>query len=49
MTSIFYRIVELIGWVVLGFSLLLLFVAHHIDNYQAPEPTATATVAMQQK
>jgi len=44
MTSVLTRIVELIGWVVLGFSVLLLFVAHHIDNYQSPEPTATASL-----
>ncbi|VDZ83382.1 Beta-lactam resistance protein [Kluyvera intermedia] len=44
MTSVLTRIVELIGWVVLGFSVLLLFIAHHIDNYQSPEPTATASL-----
>ena len=40
MTLIFNRIVELIGWVVLGVSLMLLVVAHHIDDYQTPEPDA---------
>ena len=40
MTLVFNRIVELIGWVVLGISLMLLVVAHHIDNYQPPEPDA---------
>ena len=43
MTSVMTRIVELIGWIILVFSVLLLFVAHHIDNYQPPEP-ATATL-----
>lgn len=40
MSLVFTRIVELIGWVVLGVSVLLLVIAHHIDNYQSPEPTA---------
>ncbi|MBV8041580.1 division septum protein Blr [Pluralibacter sp.] len=40
MALVLTRIVELVGWVVLGVSLLLLIVAHHIDNYQPPEPTA---------
>lgn len=40
MSSAFNRLVELIGWVVLGLSVCLLIIAHHIDNYQAPEPTA---------
>ncbi|EPK7361188.1 division septum protein Blr [Kluyvera intermedia] len=44
MTYALNRIVELIGWVILGFSVLLLFVAHHIDNYQSPEPTTTASL-----
>lgn len=43
MNSVLTRIVELIGWIILGFSVLLLTVAHHIDNYQPPEP-ATATL-----
>ncbi|HAT1570698.1 TPA: division septum protein Blr [Kluyvera cryocrescens] len=47
MTSVMNRIVELFGWVILGFSVLLLVVAHHIDNYQSPEPAATA--ALQKK
>jgi hypothetical protein len=34
----FYRIVELIGWIVFGISALLLVIAHHIDNYQSPPP-----------
>lgn len=40
MTMVFNRIVELVGWIVLGVSVLLLVIAHHIDNYQAPEPIA---------
>ena len=36
MTTVFTRIVELIGWIVLGVSALLLVIAHHIDNYQSP-------------
>jgi hypothetical protein len=40
MSIVFTRIVELFGWTVLGFSVLLLFIAHHIDNYQPPEPVA---------
>jgi len=40
MSSVFNRLVELAGWVVLGLSVCLLIIAHHIDNYQAPEPTA---------
>ncbi|MFP1259877.1 division septum protein Blr [Klebsiella michiganensis] len=36
MENIFNRIVELIGWIVLGVSALLLVIAHHIDNYQSP-------------
>lgn len=43
MTMVFNRIVELVGWIVLGVCVLLLIAAHHIDNYQAPEPPATAT------
>ncbi len=31
MTTVFTRIVELIGWVVFGISALLLVIAHHID------------------
>jgi divisome-associated membrane protein len=38
MADVFSRIVELIGWVVLGVSALLLVIAHHIDNYQSPPP-----------
>ncbi|HCB1499209.1 division septum protein Blr [Klebsiella oxytoca] len=38
MENVFNRIVELIGWVVLGVSALLLVIAHHIDNYQSPPP-----------
>ncbi|HAT3918363.1 MULTISPECIES: division septum protein Blr [Enterobacteriaceae] len=49
MNSVLSRIVELIGWVVLGFSVLLLFIAHHIDDYKSPEPAATATVSLQKK
>ncbi|HED1419762.1 TPA: division septum protein Blr [Kluyvera georgiana] len=44
MNSVLSRIVELIGWVILGFSVLLLFVAHHIDDYKSPEPTTTASL-----
>ncbi|EOF4703677.1 division septum protein Blr [Klebsiella sp. RHBSTW-00484] len=36
MENVFNRIVELIGWIVLGVSALLLVIAHHIDNYQSP-------------
>ncbi|MCS5948476.1 division septum protein Blr [Klebsiella pneumoniae subsp. pneumoniae] len=36
MTTVFTRIVELIGWIVFGISALLLVIAHHIDNYQSP-------------
>ncbi|MEN0614572.1 division septum protein Blr [Klebsiella indica] len=36
MENVFNRIVELIGWIVLGVSSLLLVIAHHIDNYQSP-------------
>ncbi|WP_193133625.1 division septum protein Blr [Klebsiella grimontii] len=35
MENVFNRIVELIGWIVLGVSALLLVIAHHIDNYQS--------------
>jgi hypothetical protein len=38
MENVFNRIVELIGWIVLGVSALLLVIAHHIDNYQSPPP-----------
>ncbi|HBV7208433.1 TPA: division septum protein Blr [Klebsiella pneumoniae] len=34
MTTVFTRIVELIGWIVFG----ILVIAHHIDNYQSPPP-----------
>jgi hypothetical protein len=37
MTAIFNRIVELMGWIVLGVSTILLVFASHIDNYQPPE------------
>ena len=40
MSSVFNRLVELAGWVVVGLSVCLLMIAHHIDNYQSPEPTA---------
>ncbi|AGB78038.1 MULTISPECIES: division septum protein Blr [Pseudocitrobacter] len=40
MSIVFTRIVELIGWGVLSVSVLLLVIAHHIDNYQPPEPIA---------
>ncbi|MEO3988575.1 division septum protein Blr [Pseudocitrobacter cyperus] len=40
MSIVFTRIVELIGWAVLSVSVLLLVIAHHIDNYQPPEPIA---------
>lgn len=43
MTMVFNRIVELVGWIVLGVCVLLLIAAHHIDNYQTPEAPATAT------
>ncbi|HBQ7915729.1 TPA: division septum protein Blr, partial [Klebsiella aerogenes] len=33
MTTVFTRIVELIGWVVFGVSAVLLVVAHQIDDY----------------
>jgi len=36
MENVFNRIVELIGWIVLGVSALLLVIAHHIHNYQSP-------------
>ena len=36
MTTVFTRIVELIGWIVLGVSAMLLVITHHIDNYQSP-------------
>ncbi|WP_330982584.1 MULTISPECIES: division septum protein Blr [Enterobacterales] len=42
MTMVFNRIVELVGWIVLGVCVLLLVAAHHIDNYKAPEPPAVA-------
>lgn len=42
MTMVFNRIVELVGWIVLGICVLLLIAAHHIDRYQPPEPVATA-------
>ncbi|EMH4160944.1 division septum protein Blr [Pluralibacter gergoviae] len=42
MTLVFNRIIELIGWVVLGVSLMLLVVAHHIDDYQTPAADAKA-------
>ena len=38
MTTVFTRIVELIGWIVFGISALLLVIAHQIHNYQAPPP-----------
>ena len=38
MTTVFTRIVELIGWGVFGIFALLLGIAHHIDNYQSPPP-----------
>ncbi|EPL8005919.1 division septum protein Blr [Klebsiella aerogenes] len=41
MTTVFTRIVELIGWVVFGVSAVLLVVAHQIDDYQSPPPTST--------
>ncbi len=40
MSSVINRIIELTGWVVLAFSVVLLGVANHIDNYQPPEQTA---------
>ncbi|MGY6029747.1 division septum protein Blr [Phytobacter sp. AG2a] len=42
MASIFNRIIELMGWMVLGVSTLLLVVASHIDNYQPPEQSNIA-------
>ncbi|HDR2162009.1 TPA: division septum protein Blr [Enterobacter cancerogenus] len=42
MISIFNRIIELAGWIVLGVSVILLGVASHIDNYQPPEPVVVA-------
>ncbi|MGK9171869.1 division septum protein Blr [Yokenella regensburgei] len=42
MFSMFNRIIELMGWVVLGVSTILLVFASHIDNYQPPEPSAVA-------
>ncbi|EIV2084082.1 MULTISPECIES: division septum protein Blr [Klebsiella] len=41
MTTVFTRIVELIGWVVFGVSAVLLVVAHQIDDYQSPPPANT--------
>lgn len=45
MTSVINRLIELTGWVVLAFSVVLLGVASHIDNYQPPEQS----VAVQKK
>ncbi|MGY5957268.1 Division septum protein Blr [Kosakonia sp. BK9b] len=42
MAAIVNRIIELMGWVVLGVSTILLVFASHIDNYQPPEQTAIA-------
>ncbi|WP_342320825.1 division septum protein Blr [Kosakonia sp. BYX6] len=42
MTAIFNRIIELMGWVVLGVSTILLVFASHIDNYQPPEQSVVA-------
>ncbi|MCS2159193.1 division septum protein Blr [Scandinavium sp. H11S7] len=42
MTMVFNRIVELVGWIVLGVCVLLLVAAHHIDNYQPPEQPVAA-------
>ncbi|WLI77248.1 division septum protein Blr [Kosakonia sp. H02] len=42
MIAVFNRIIELMGWVALGVSTLLLVFASHIDNYQPPEPSAVA-------
>ncbi|KFC10924.1 hypothetical protein GTGU_00500 [Trabulsiella guamensis ATCC 49490] len=45
MSSVLSRVVELMGWITVGVCVLLLLIAHHIDNYQAPEPV----VALQSK
>ncbi|WP_200551841.1 division septum protein Blr [Kosakonia sp. LAM2021] len=42
MVGIFNRIIELMGWVVLGVSTILLVFASHIDNYQPPEQSVAA-------
>ncbi|PDO82638.1 division septum protein Blr [Kosakonia pseudosacchari] len=42
MAGIFNRIIELMGWVVLGISTILLVFASHIDNYQPPEQSVAA-------
>lgn len=42
MISMFNRIIELMGWVVLGVSTVLLVFASHIDNYQPPEQSIIA-------
>ncbi|EBS7632795.1 division septum protein Blr [Salmonella enterica] len=41
MSSIMNRLIELTGWIVLVISVILLGIAHHIDNYQPPEPVAS--------
>ena len=42
MALIFNRIIELMGWVVLGVSTILLVFASHIDNYHPPEQSIVA-------
>ncbi|SCC63797.1 division septum protein Blr [Kosakonia oryziphila] len=42
MAGITNRIIELMGWVVLGVSAVLLIFASHIDNYHPPEPSSVA-------
>lgn len=39
MSAIINRVIELMGWIVLGISTVLLVVASHIDNYQPTEPS----------
>ncbi|MGP3592055.1 division septum protein Blr [Vagococcus sp. WN89Y] len=38
MSAIINRVIELMGWIVLVVSTVLLIFASHIDNYQLPEP-----------
>lgn len=39
MSAIINRVIELMGWIVLGVSTVLLIFASHIDNYQPAEPS----------
>ncbi|POP47176.1 division septum protein Blr [Superficieibacter electus] len=37
MSSPFSRLLELIGWAVVGLTVILLLVAHQIDRYTPPQ------------